>query len=64
VTHPAREWDDVAREFGMTGVDEIVAASARQPPGTLVLRSDRLSPAELADAVLPVVAGRHRPSHR
>jgi predicted kinase len=28
------------------------AAAARQPPGTLVLRSDRLTPAELADEVL------------
>jgi hypothetical protein len=36
----------------MTGVDEIVAAAARQPTGTLLLRSDRLSPAELAGEVL------------
>jgi hypothetical protein len=36
----------------MTGVDEIVAAAARQPAGTLRLRSDRLTPAELADEVL------------
>ena len=36
----------------MTGVDEIVAAGARQPDGTLMLRSDRLTPAELADEVL------------
>ncbi len=36
----------------MTGVDEMVAAAARQPGGTLLLRSDRLTPAELADAVL------------
>jgi hypothetical protein len=36
----------------MTGLDEIVAAAARQPAGTLVLRSDRLTPAELADEVL------------
>jgi hypothetical protein len=27
-------------------------ASARQPDGTVVLRSDRLTPAELADEVL------------
>ena len=37
---------------GMTGVDEIVAAAACQPDGTLMLRSDRLVPAELADQVL------------
>jgi hypothetical protein len=36
----------------MTGVDEMVAAAIRQPAGTLMLRSDRLTPAELADEVL------------
>ena len=49
---PGKEWDQFAREVGMTGVDEIVAAAARQPGGTLLLRSDRLSPAGLADEVL------------
>jgi predicted kinase len=53
VTDPKySEWDQAAREFGMTGVDEMVAAAARQPGGTLMLRSDRLTPAELADEVL------------
>ncbi len=53
VTHPDNpEWDQAAREFGMTGVAEMVAAAARQPGGTLMLRSDRLTPAELADEVL------------
>lgn len=52
VTAPGRDWDQAAREFGMTGVDEMVAAAARQPAGTLLLRSDRLTPAELADQVL------------
>jgi predicted kinase len=53
VTHPDNpEWDQAARDFGMTGVDEMVAAAARQPGGTLILRSDRLTPAELADEVL------------
>ena len=52
VTQPGKEWDQVARELGMTGVDEMVAAAARQPAGTLTLRSDRLPPAELADEVL------------
>jgi len=47
-----QEWEQAAREFGMTGVDEMVAAAARQPGGTLMLRSDRLTPAELADEVL------------
>jgi hypothetical protein len=52
VTHPGKDWDQAARAHGMTGVDEIVAAAARQPDGTLLLRSDRLTPAELADKVL------------
>jgi hypothetical protein len=52
VTHPGREWDQAAPELGMTGVDEMVAAAARQPGGTLMLRSDRLTPAELTDEVL------------
>ena len=52
VTHPGGDWEQGAREFGMTGVDEIVAAAARQPGGTLMLRSDKLTPAELADEVL------------
>ncbi len=36
----------------MTGVDETVAAAARQPGGTLMLRPDTRTPAELADEVL------------
>jgi predicted kinase len=52
VTQPGKEWDQEAREFGMTGLDEIAAAAARQPAGTLILRSDKLTPAELADEVL------------
>ena len=52
VTHPGRDWDQAARELGMTGVDQMVAAAARQPAATLMLRSDRLTPAELADGVL------------
>ncbi len=55
VTDPDNpEWDQAARKFGMTGVDEMVAAAARQPGGTLMLRSDRLTPAELADEVLAI----------
>jgi hypothetical protein len=52
VTAPGREWDQAARESGMTGVDEMVAAAARQPSGTLMLRSDTLTPTQLADEVL------------
>jgi hypothetical protein len=51
-TRPGKDWDQAARELGMTGVDEIVAAASRQPDGTLVLRSDTLTPAGLADEVL------------
>src|SRR5215831_17750133 len=52
VTRPGWQWEWTARELGMPGVDEMVAAAARQPAGTLMLRSDRLTPAELADQVL------------
>ncbi len=55
VTNPGRDWDQAARESGMTGVDEMVAAAARQPAGTLILRSDKLTPAELAEKVLATV---------
>jgi predicted kinase len=41
-----------AREWAMSRVDAAVVAAARQPGGTLMLRSDRLTPAELADEVL------------
>jgi hypothetical protein len=34
------------------------AGARRQPDGTVVLRSDRLTPAELADEVLGAVARR------
>jgi len=51
-THPGGDWERGARESGMTGVAEMVAAAARQPDGTLMLRSDKLTPAELAGKVL------------
>jgi hypothetical protein len=41
-----------AREWAFSRVDAAIAAAARQPEGTLMLRSDRLSPTELADEVL------------
>jgi hypothetical protein len=68
VTRPGGDWDAAARELGMTGVADMVAAAARQPAGTLVLRSDTLTPAELADEVLarvesgPVAAGGQQPA--
>jgi predicted kinase len=48
--HP--QADQAARGFGLRHVDAAVAAAARRPAGTLMLRSDRLTPAELADEVL------------
>jgi predicted kinase len=39
-----------AREWALNRMDS--AAAVRQPGGTLILRSDRLTPAELADEVL------------
>ena len=44
--------DQSAREFCLSHVDAAVDAAARQPDGTLMLRSDKLTPAELADEVL------------
>jgi AAA domain len=46
------EADQSAREFCLRNVDRCVAAAARQPAGTLMLRSDKLSPGELADEVM------------
>jgi AAA domain len=46
------EGDQKAREFGLGHVDAAMAAVARLPAGTLPLRSDKLTPAELADEVL------------
>jgi predicted kinase len=48
-----------AREWALSRLDAAVAAAARQPGGTLMLRSDRLTPAELADEVLAAAGLRH-----
>jgi hypothetical protein len=64
VTRPGWEWEKTARELGMTGVDEMVAAAARQPGGTLMLRSDLLTPAELADEVMAAAGLDQQLSHR
>ncbi|GEA89214.1 AAA family ATPase [Cellulomonas cellasea] len=45
-------WEEGAVALGLPPLAEAVAAAGRQPAGTLLLRSDRLTPAELADAVL------------
>jgi AAA domain len=41
-----------AREWALSRIDAAIVAADRQPGGTLLLRSDRLTPAELADEVL------------
>jgi AAA domain len=46
------EADQQARDFGLRNLDRGIAAAARVPPETLLLRSDKLAPAELADEVL------------
>jgi AAA domain len=51
------ERDQEAREFGLRNADRGIAAAARVPPGTLLLRSDKLTPAELADEVLARLRG-------
>jgi environmental stress-induced protein Ves/predicted kinase len=52
--------NESAREWAPSRVAAATAASARQPSGTLMLRSDRLTPRELADAVLSATS-RSRP---
>lgn len=47
-----------ALEWALSRVDP--AAAARQPHGTVILRSDQLSPAELADKVLAAIDRRQR----
>jgi len=44
--------DQQARDFCLRNLERGIAAAARVPPGTLLLRSDKLAPAELADEVL------------
>ena len=45
-------WEQAARDLGMTGVDEMAAARRQPPGGTLMLRSDKLTTAELAAEVM------------
>ena len=54
------ETNQSAREWALIRIDAAVVAAARQPGGTLMLRSDRLTPAELADEVL-AAAGLRQP---
>ena len=43
------ERDQQGRDFCLRNLDRGIAAAARVPPGTLLLRSDKLTPDELAD---------------
>jgi predicted component of type VI protein secretion system len=47
-----------ALDWALGHVDAAVAAGARQPGATLMLRSDRLTPAELASEVLAAAGSR------
>jgi hypothetical protein len=49
--------DQQAREFCLRNLDRGIAAAARQPAATLMLRSDKLSPAELADEIMSQLTG-------
>jgi hypothetical protein len=58
VNHPDNpEAEQRARAFCLSHVDAALAAATRQPAGTLMLRSDKLTPAELADEVLTRTQG-------
>lgn len=46
------EHDQQAREFCLRNLDRAIAAATRMPPGTLLLRSDKQTPEELADEVM------------
>jgi hypothetical protein len=53
VMHPDNpEREQQAREFCYGRMDSARAAAGRLPPGTVLLHSDKLTPAELADEVL------------
>ena len=49
-------WDEPTLDWAVTRIDAAVLAATQQPRGTLMLRSDRLSPAELADEVLAALS--------
>ena len=55
------EADRSAREFCLRNVDRCMAAAAGQPAETLMLRSDKLSPQELADEVCARILSDGRP---
>jgi predicted kinase len=48
----------LARDWALKRIDAALVAARRQPTGTLMLRSDWLTPTELADEVLAVAGPR------
>jgi predicted kinase len=46
---------EAVRDWAFSRVDAAVAAASHQPAGTLILRSDRLRPSQLADEILEAV---------
>jgi len=44
--------DESARQFRLKNIECCVAAPKEQPEDTMILRSDLMTPAQLADAVL------------
>ena len=54
----------LAGEWALKRIDAAVVAAGRQPAGTLMLRSDRLTPGDLADEVIAVASRRARPLRR
>ena len=58
ILHPDNpQADQQAREFCLLNLDRGIAAAGRQPAATLMLRSDKLSPAELADEIMSQLTG-------
>jgi hypothetical protein len=52
---PGNPGNPEERGFGLRYVDAAAAAAAHQPAGTIMLRSDRLTTAELASRVLTAI---------
>jgi hypothetical protein len=51
------EQDESARQFRLKNIERGVAAAMEQPEDTVMLRSDLMTPAQLADAVLSAAGG-------
>ena len=49
---PSDQGDDPTLDWALARIDAATLAATQQPSGTLMLRSDKMTPAELADEVL------------